>query len=240
MKFIPSIHGCQRCGTCCRNGGPALHLADRLLVEQGLIHTRHLYTIRRGERAQDPIRGGLVRVGVDIIKVKGSGGSWACCFLDNDSNQCRIYENRPLECRELACWDTSRLERMYARDRLSRRDLLAGVDGLWELIVHHERRCDYDLVFSRRRDMTGSEAETVRLHVAEIIAFDAEIRRLMISRGRLEPGMLDFLLGRPVEQVLRIGHSADARPSNDKVKPENGGAEFADQLFSKGIEGEGA
>jgi len=240
MKSFQSTHCCQRCGTCCRNGGPALHLADRRLVEQGLIHTRHLYTIRRGERAQDPIRGGLVRVGVDIIKIKGSGGSWACCFLDIDSNQCRIYENRPLECRELACWDTSRLEQMYERDRLSRRDLLAGMDGLWELIVHHERRCDYDLIFSRRRDMTSPEAETARLHVAEIIAFDAEIRGLMISRGRLEPGMLDFLLGRPVEQVLRIGHAGDARPSNDKVKPETVGAESADQLFSKGVEGEGA
>jgi len=240
MKSFQSTHCCQRCGTCCRNGGPSLHLADRLLVEQGLIHTRHLYTIRRGERARDPIRGGLVRVGVDIIKIKGSGGSWACRFLDSDSNRCRIYENRPLECRELACWDTSRLEQMYERDRLSRRDLLAGMDGLWELIVYHERRCDYGLIFSRRRDMTSPEAETARLHVAEIIAFDAEIRRLMISRGRLEPGMLDFLLGRPVEQVLRIGHAGDARPSNDKVKSGNVGAEFADQLFSKGIEGEGA
>jgi hypothetical protein len=108
------------------------------------------------------------------------------------------------------------------------------------LIVHHERRCDYDLVFSRRRDMTDPEAETTRLRVVEIIAFDAEIRRLMISRGRLEPGMLDFLLGRPVEQVLRIGHSTDAQPPNDEFKPGNVGAEFSDPLFAKGIEGEGA
>jgi hypothetical protein len=34
--------------------------------------------------------------------------------------------------------------------------------------------------------------------------YDAEIRQLMISRGRLGPEMLDFLLGRPLQQVVRL------------------------------------
>jgi len=207
MKPIRATQHCLKCGTCCRNGGPSLHVEDRYLVEQGFIHTRHLYTIRRGEPAWDPIRGGLVRVDSDIIKIKGSSGRWACRFWDPGSNRCRIYAHRPLECRQLECWDTSRIEQLYDRGRLSRSDLLSGIKGLWELVVDHDRRCSHELIQGWLKDANGPAAEKARLHLAEICAYDAEIRRLMVSRGRLEAAMLDFLLGRPVEQVLRAGRS---------------------------------
>lgn len=200
MIPILGAHRCSKCGTCCRKGGPSLHVEDGFLVTQGLIHTRHLYTIRRGELAHDPVRGGLVLVDADIIKIKGSGGSWTCRFLDDASNHCRIYDHRPLECRELECWNTSRLEQVYDRGRLSRRDLLARLDGLWDLIEAHEKSCSYDRI---RAWLEGLDAESMRRRLAEVKTYDAEIRKLMVSRGRLEPDMLDFLLGRPVEQVLR-------------------------------------
>lgn len=209
MKPIHAAQRCSNCGTCCRNGGPSLHWEDRPQVEQGIIHTRHLYTIRRGELARDPIRGGLVRVDSDIIKIKGSAGSWTCRFLDEESNRCRIYQHRPLECRALECWDTSRLAEVYDRHRLSRCDLLAGMKGLWELIEDHERRCGYDRIRGWPQDATGPNADKTRLELAEIKAYDAELRKLMVSRGRLEPGMLDFLLGRPLDQVLRAHSLAD-------------------------------
>lgn len=212
MKPIHVNPYCSRCGTCCRQGGPSLHAEDRTLVEQGFIHTRHLYTIRRGERVHDPIRGELVRADGDIIKIKGGGGSWACRFLDGESNRCRIYPHRPLECRALECWNTSRIEQVYDRSRLSRRELLAGMDGLWELIEDHERRCGYDRIRDWLEGAAGSDAEKNRRQVAEAAAYDGELRRLMVSRGRLEAGILDFLLGRPVDRVLRISHRADGPP----------------------------
>jgi Fe-S-cluster containining protein len=196
------------CGTCCRNGGPSLHLEDRFLVERGFLHTRHLYTIRRGEPARDPIRGELVRVESEIIKIKGSGGRWACCFLDEEANRCRIYARRPLECRELACWDTSRIEQMYDRGRLSRRDLLAGIEGLWELIEDHERRCSYDQIQNWQKAASGPQAGKARAQLAEAEAYDAELRKRIVARGRIEPAMLDFLLGRPLETILRTIHRA--------------------------------
>lgn len=207
MKPIHATQRCSKCGTCCRNGGPSLHLEDRHLVERGFIHTRHLYTIRRGELARDPIRGGLVRVDGDIIKIKGGNGRWACRFWDPGSNRCRIYEHRPLECRELECWDTTRIEQTYDRSRLSRSDLLSGIRGLWDLVVEHDRRCSHERIQGLLKNTSGAGAEEARQHLAEICAYDAEIRRLMVSRGRLEAAMLDFLLGRPVEQVLRAGRS---------------------------------
>jgi Fe-S-cluster containining protein len=193
-----------RCGTCCRKGGPALHLEDRNLVEKGVIHTRHLYTIRKGEFARDPVRGDLIRVDLDIIKIKGRGDSWACRFLEEDANACRIYAHRPLECRHLECWDISRFEQIYRLGRLSRRDLLAGVQGLWELIEDHEQRCDYDRIRRLPEGRPGPGAAGVGRDTAEMARYDAELRRLMVAQGGLEPEMLDFLLGRPVETVLRL------------------------------------
>jgi len=198
---------CLRCGTCCRKGGPALHLEDRDLVLQGLIHTRHLYTIRKGEFAKDPVRGELIRVDGDIIKIKGREGSWVCRFLDEDANACRIYEHRPIECRQLECWDTARLEQVYRHGRLSRKDLLTDVQGLWELIEDHERRCDYDRIRRVPGGRPGTGAAEIDGGPAEITRYDAELRRLMVARGGLEPEMLDFLLGRPVETVLRLNLS---------------------------------
>jgi Fe-S-cluster containining protein len=135
MKTSPSpLPSCSRCGTCCRKGGPALHREDRHLVEQGLIHTRHLYTIRRGEWVHDPITGALVQASGDIIKIKGASGTWACRFFEDGPHTCRIYADRPLECRTLTCWNTAGIERVYEIDRLTREDLISGIAGLWGLV----------------------------------------------------------------------------------------------------------
>lgn len=185
-------------------------MEDRELVMQGLIHTRHLYTIRKGEFARDPVRGDLIRVEGDIIKIKGREASWACRFLDEGASACRIYAHRPLECRHLECWDTSRFRQIYSLGRLSRRDLLAGVQGLWELVEDHARRCDYDRIRRPPECRPGPGAAEVDRGAAEIARYDAELRRLMVSQGGLEAEMLDFLLGRPVETILRL----DLRDSN--------------------------
>lgn len=205
MKPAIAPHSsCSRCGTCCRKGGPALHQEDRERVEQGIIHTRHLYTIRKGEWATDPVQGGLIRVDGDIIKIKGRGDSWACRFFDDRTGACHIYADRPLECRLLECRDTARLEQAYRLARLSRRDLLAGIKGLWELIEDHERRCDYDEVRRLLERRSGRGRPGAERELAGMVRYDAEIRRLMVAQGGLEKEMLDFLLGRPVGYVLRL------------------------------------
>jgi hypothetical protein len=112
-----------------------------------------------------------------------------------------------VECRQLECWDTSRFEQVYRLGRLTRKDLLADVQGLWELIEGHERRCDYDRIRRHLESRTGTGAAGVDRDSAEVTRYDAELRRLMVGRGGVEPEMLDFLLGRPVETVLRLNLS---------------------------------
>ncbi|HSO21148.1 MAG TPA: YkgJ family cysteine cluster protein, partial [Desulfosarcina sp.] len=99
----PENRSCRQCGTCCRNGGPALHQADRRLVEEGLIPAEALYTLRPGEPVQDNVTGHPAYASGDIIKIKGSGDTWCCRFLDERTSRCTIYDRRPLECRTLQC-----------------------------------------------------------------------------------------------------------------------------------------
>ncbi len=209
------IDGCTRCGACCRSGGPALHREDRPLVETGLIHTRDLYTIRRGEMAHDQIRGIVVPTREDIIKIKGQGATWVCRFFDPDVCTCRIYAERPLECRLLECWNTDRIERVYAQGRLTRRDLLAGIQGLWPVVEEHQRRCDYRRIRKLLAPGPIKSAERRRRELAELIRYDGELRAQVLARIGLEAGMLDFLFGRPLPatlHTLQAGARTTVRP----------------------------
>jgi Fe-S-cluster containining protein len=153
--------------------------------------------------AYDNVRQCLEPVSSDIIKIKGKGAGRTCLFLDEAQSACTIYENRPVECRALKCWDTDEIEALYARKRLKRKDLLAAIEGLWDLIKDHQERCDYDTIYALTKAMKGEEADGARQKLAELVKFDDEIRKQVVSRGGLDAEMLDFLFGRPLSQTLK-------------------------------------
>jgi Fe-S-cluster containining protein len=197
------ISECRRCGTCCRKGGPSFHCADKALIETGVIHSKYLYTIRKGELAYDNVRQCLEPVRSDVIKLKGKGKSWTCVFLDEKNNACTIYENRPIECRALQCWDTRAIEDLYAQKRLQRKDLIADIEGLWGLIKDHQARCNYETIQKLVDAINSDRGGDARQNLSEIIQFDIELRKLVVSQGGLDAEMLDFLFGRPLEQTLK-------------------------------------
>jgi Fe-S-cluster containining protein len=198
-----AVSTCQRCGTCCQKGGPSFHQADKALIESGEIPSKYLYTIRKGEMAYDNVRQCLEPVGSDIIKIKGKGNSWTCLFFDEAQAACTIYDNRPIECRALKCWDTAELEALYAQKRLKREDLLADIEGLWDLIKNHQQRCNYDTILALIKAINSDQPGNARQKLAEIIQFDNEIRKLVVSQGGLDGEMLDFLFGRPLNKTLK-------------------------------------
>jgi Fe-S-cluster containining protein len=205
---------CIRCGTCCEKGGPSFHLQDRALIETGVIPAACLYTIRKGELARDNVKGGLVPVDADVIKIKGKKDSWTCVFLDERQKACSIYEDRPLECRALKCWDTREIERIYARERLSRRDLLSEIKGLWDIIEDHQARCDYTKIRKLIEAVKHGHRRTARRDLLEIVRYDVEIRQLVVARGELDAEMLNFLFGRPLEKTL-ANYGFKVRPRGD-------------------------
>ena len=173
-----------------------------MLIDKGVIPSRYLYTIREGELARDNVKGHLMPVDSDIIKIKGKKGGWMCVYFDEIHRKCTIYDDRPLECRALKCWDTRELEQCYADARLTRKDLVSEVNGLWELVEDHQARCDYEKIRQLIDDLTGVKPNHARRKLLEIIRYDAEIRNLVVAKGGLDADMLDFLFGRPLTQTL--------------------------------------
>ncbi len=203
-KQEQSISECKRCGTCCTKGGPSFHHADKALIKDGVIHSKYLYTIRKGEWAYDNVRQRLEPVSSDIIKIKEKNDSWTCIFFDETQSACAIYENRPSECRALKCWDTRELENLYAKKRLTREDLISEIEGLWSLIKDHQQRCNFEIIQKLVNVIKSNPGDVkARLKLAEIIKFDTEIRKLVVSTAGLEPEMLDFLFGRPLPRTIK-------------------------------------
>ncbi|QTA86226.1 YkgJ family cysteine cluster protein [Desulfonema magnum] len=205
-KIQPDIprSECIRCGTCCKKGGPCFHHEDYIMIEKGIILLKHLYTIRKGEMAYENVRGGLVPVPSDIIKIKGRKDSWACMFFDEKENNCTIYENRPLECRVLKCWDTREIEQIYTENRLTRKDILSDIEGLWGLIQDHQSRCDYEKIGYLVKGLDGDKKNDAFENLLEIIQYDAHIRSLIVEKSGTDPQIMDFLLGRPLTETIKM------------------------------------
>jgi Fe-S-cluster containining protein len=202
MKKHRGATTCIRCGTCCTKGGPCFHHTDKQLIDDGAIHTRYLYTLRKGELAFDNVKGSLVPVESDIIKIKGKDDSWTCVFFDEEKKVCAVYKDRPLECRALKCWDTRELEAMYSENRLCREDLISDIEGLWDLINDHQMRCDYEKIHRLVKALDGRDNKQARRELIETIQYDMEIRKLVVAKGGLDAEMLDFLFGRPLVKTL--------------------------------------
>jgi Fe-S-cluster containining protein len=217
LKSGPTISECIRCGTCCEKGGPCFHIEDRMLIEKGKIPSKHLYTIRKGELAHDNVKGCLQPVDSDIVKIKGKKNSWACLFFDDLKKRCTIYDDRPLECRVLKCWDTRELKQVYSNTRLTRTDLVSEVKGLWDLIKDHQARCDYNKIKLLVKDLAGGKNSHARRKLLEIIRYDAELRKLVVARGGLDPEMLDFLFGRPLTKTLE-NYGIKIRQEGKKIR----------------------
>ena len=191
---------CRRCGTCCDKGGPTFHLEDRVLIDSGLIPAKHLVTFRKGEIVNDSIRGCLLPLESEMIKIKGQNRSWSCVYFDKAESACRIYEHRPLECRILKCWDTRDIEALYSQNRLTRKDLLSGIPALWGLIEDHDLRCSPEKARELLDSKSGAEE---KITVQEMVAYDRSIRLLVVEKAGVESNMLDFVFGRPLSDVIR-------------------------------------
>jgi hypothetical protein len=94
------------------------------------------------------------------------------------------------------------LEKIYAGRRLTREDLISEVKGLWDLVQDHQQRCGYEKIQKLIDDLNGPAGERARKKLLEIIQFDAEIRKLVVEQGGMDPAMLDFLFGRPLAKTL--------------------------------------
>ena len=202
IKQNVRITECILCGTCCKKGGPSFHLADKHLIDKGVILSKYLFTIRKGELAYDNVRQELLPLSSELIKLKGKNDSSTCIFFNEGEKKCEIYKNRPVECKALKCWDTREIEKIYSKNRLTRKDLLFDVEGLWELVNDHQSRCSYEKIKKMLQKQDDSNND-IQKEILEIIRYDTQIRHLVVEKGGMDSEILDFLFGRPLTLTIK-------------------------------------
>lgn len=207
---------CRRCGTCCEKGGPTLHRADLPLVESGKIPLAALFTIRAGEMVLEPMQETPVPATEELIKIRGIGETWCCRYLAEESKACRIYHDRPLECRAQKCWDDTEIRAVYPVERLRRKDILAGTPELWELIEEHERRCSYQRLGELAGNLAAAGSGAGTGELTQMVGYDHHLRHLVRTRGKMDSGILDFLLGRPMTDTVH-GFGLKAEKDGDRI-----------------------
>lgn len=131
-------NSCYRCGTCCQQGGPALHSQDLLLIQKGSLSENDLITIRQGELAHNPKTDTVQPVGCELVKIKGKDGEWGCLFYNSKTKGCAIYDMRPYACSVLKCWDPQELLNLIEKDTLSRFDILEKSDPMLPYVEEYE------------------------------------------------------------------------------------------------------
>lgn len=192
---------CDRCAGCCTGGGPILRKADAHLVMSGKIPSVNLYTVRKGERLFDRDKMKMVPVETDMIKIKIDPETFACRFIEGENN-CTIYATRPSECRAFKCWDLKQIASKYDEQPLEREDLIGEVEGLWDLVTDHQNRCSYETIGKLAEILKESHDAPEISELNEIIQYDLSLRKTLVEKAKVDPGMLEFLLGRPLTETM--------------------------------------
>jgi len=204
----PRTH-CIRCGECCLRSSPTLHAKDLALVAGGSIQLEHLYTLRKGELVRDNVHGRIVPADQEMIKIREEKGS--CVFYRAEEKACSIYENRPLQCASLKCWDTTEFMEVYRSPMLNRQEVIEnGV--LLGLVEEQERRCSYAALGDHVHRIS-EEGEKAVEKVLELLKFDFHLRPFLAQKLGLRMEEMDFFFGRPLtETIVMFGLKVEKQP----------------------------
>ncbi|MBW2532382.1 MAG: YkgJ family cysteine cluster protein [Deltaproteobacteria bacterium] len=197
---------CIRCGTCCRRGSPTLLAEDLELVAGDLIPASALVTLRAGEPAHSPYAGSAFFLPEERIKLREKPGTSECVFFatgEGDEAACKIYKDRPTQCRAQACWDPDTAKQLAAEPHLGRRDVFAGVDTLLEMIAEHDDRCSFARLRAAFDDLHASGGEQVQ-PVIDLLAFEDHFRSFVAEKLGLPDATLDLVFGRPLYDRVRL------------------------------------
>jgi Fe-S-cluster containining protein len=194
---------CNRCGTCCIKGGPALHHKDRELLQNNMLRLEHLITIRKGEPVFSLAAETPEPAQSEIIKIKGRGTEWTCFFFQENSTKCDIYEHRPLECSLLKCWETADLEKIAGRHLLSRYDIIEPHDPILPFIKAHDDKCSLENLTPVLSEVNSKDSQQEALHIlTRLVNTDLALRSQACMRFHFSLDLELFFFGRPFFKIL--------------------------------------
>jgi Fe-S-cluster containining protein len=194
---------CDRCGTCCIKGGPALHYDDRPLLQNNFLNREHLITIRKGEPVLAVSSANPESAQSEIVKIKGRGVEWSCVFFQEKESQCAIYDHRPLECSLLQCWDTENLEKVAGRNLLSRYDIVAPHDPIIPFLNAIDAKCSLENLALLLSALTMKNSRQQALtELTGLVNTDLAIRAQALAEFHFSLDLELFFFGRPLFKIL--------------------------------------
>lgn len=193
----------MRCGTCCGKGGPVLHHEDKKILREGHVGYQHLMTLRKGERAYNPVKEMSEPIPTELVKIAGKGLEWSCLFYDGPTSSCAVYRSRFLECRLLKCWDTAEIRAVIGKDTIRRSDIINPDDPVMELIEKHEQACPYNEIEDLMTALpAGRNKAKARARMKELVHNDLYLRDFAFRELDLKKEFELFIFGRPLTKVL--------------------------------------
>ncbi len=198
---MPPVPYCLRCGDCCRQGSPTLYVEDMTILRQGIIKRLDLLTLRPGEIGFSNATQDLVLLPEERIKIKEKPGGRECLFLDPETKGCSIYEDRPLQCRVMECWNPDNFQGLNSHAFLSRKELLNPDDPLIPIIESHTKRCGVtdlqEALSGIKKGMAAAQDEAL-----DILFFDQHLREYLNQEQGIALENQVFLIGRPVSDLI--------------------------------------
>ncbi|RJR38660.1 MAG: YkgJ family cysteine cluster protein [Deltaproteobacteria bacterium] len=191
---------CVRCGECCEISSPTLLAPDLALFQKEILTWNEVYTLRPGERVTSR-EGKPETLREERLKIREVPGSRQCWFYLAATNSCRIYDERPEQCRRQECWgDEDRV--LETSELLSRDAVLAGAPEIRDLIAAHRERCGLGRLAEA---LKGLEAEPDKAGEAlfDALHFDHYLRQMLQDEWELSEAATEFLLGRPLTRFLK-------------------------------------
>ncbi len=191
---------CVRCGECCELGSPTLLTPDLALFQKEVLTWDEVYTLRAGEQVTDR-EGKVTTLKEERLKMREVPGSRQCWFYLAAGHTCRIYDDRPEQCRRQNCWGMPAPPPAVAQ-LLNRRHLFVNISEVWDLINAHEERCACSLVGQALADLSAGQ-EKAGDPLFEALHFDHYLRQMLLNDWGLTPAATELLLGRPLTEFLK-------------------------------------
>jgi len=208
--LLERSESCVRCGECCEKGSPTLLIGDLRLFQHNILTSDDVYILRPGEKATNR-EGEVTALTEERLKVREVPGTRQCWFYLAPHQSCRIYDDRPEQCRRQRCWGEPP-DPPASPELLQRRHLFADVPAMWDLIQAHQARCDCAGVARHLADL-GAGNEAAGNPLFEALHFDHYLRQMLIDEWGLTPKATELILGRPLSQFLEtIGINAVLTP----------------------------
>lgn len=200
---------CVRCGECCEKSSPTLLLPDLELFNREVLTWNEVYSLPEGDQVLSR-EGKPAVLKEERLKIRELPGTRQCWFYLAATRGCRIYQDRPEQCRRQQCWDEP--AEPASGEFLARRHLLEQVPEVWELISAHRERCRRPMVRQAVQNLLDGE-ESAAEPLFNALHFDHYLRQMFTQEWNLAPAATELLLGRPLTDfVASLGLKAVLTP----------------------------